>query len=190
MLEANTVLGRDSPFQIPHQVPIVLRHPGFRKGPSRRIPRILRKPILFSGGRDTVAGVRSPGRHEDRPADAGHSADIEASGSGPEQLDDGPVQPGEAPDQPANGSDQQEPTRLDISPSDQNGAVEPTPQAEVPADPAVSEQAEERVDLPRMAWLVTTLACMIAVVVLLVQGYFGYALVTFAVAVSAAINLT
>jgi hypothetical protein len=41
----------------------------------------------------------------------------------------------------------------------------------------------------RIGWLATVLACLIAVVVLLLQGYYGYAAVTFAVAASAAINL-
>ncbi|MGH2871571.1 MAG: hypothetical protein ACRDL5_03805 [Solirubrobacteraceae bacterium] len=44
-------------------------------------------------------------------------------------------------------------------------------------------------DLGRIAWLVTAFACLIAVLVLLLQGYLGYAAVTFAVALSAAINL-
>ena len=44
-------------------------------------------------------------------------------------------------------------------------------------------------DLARIAWLATVLACLIAVLILLLQGYFGYAGVTFAVAVSAAINV-
>jgi len=47
-----------------------------------------------------------------------------------------------------------------------------------------------RVDLGRIAWVATVLACLIAVVILLLQGYYGYASVTFAVAVSAGINLT
>jgi hypothetical protein len=47
-----------------------------------------------------------------------------------------------------------------------------------------------RVDLARLGWLVTVLACLVAVLILLLEGYFGYAGVTFAVAVSAAINLT
>jgi hypothetical protein len=47
-----------------------------------------------------------------------------------------------------------------------------------------------RVDLGRIAWLATVLACLIAVLILLLQGYYGYASVTFAVAVSAGINLT
>lgn len=45
-------------------------------------------------------------------------------------------------------------------------------------------------DLARVAWIVTVFACLVAVLILLLQGYYGYALVTFAVAVSAAFNLT
>jgi len=46
------------------------------------------------------------------------------------------------------------------------------------------------VDLARIGWLATVIACLIAVLILVTQGYFGYAAVTLAVAVSAAINLT
>ena len=46
-----------------------------------------------------------------------------------------------------------------------------------------------RVDLARIAWLVTVLICLIAVLILALQGYLGYAAVTFAVAVAAALNL-
>jgi hypothetical protein len=45
------------------------------------------------------------------------------------------------------------------------------------------------VDLPRIAWLATVALLLVAVIVLVVQGYIGYAGVTFAVAVCAAINL-
>ena len=45
-------------------------------------------------------------------------------------------------------------------------------------------------DLARIGWLATVLVCLVAVLILLLQGYVGYAGVTFAVAVSAAINLT
>jgi hypothetical protein len=45
------------------------------------------------------------------------------------------------------------------------------------------------VDLGRLAWLTTVLACLIAVLILVLQGYYGYASVTLAVAVAAAINL-
>ncbi len=46
------------------------------------------------------------------------------------------------------------------------------------------------VDLARIGWLATVVACLIAVVILVLQGYYGYAGVTLAVAISAAINLT
>jgi hypothetical protein len=46
------------------------------------------------------------------------------------------------------------------------------------------------VDLARLSWLVTVGACLIAVLVLVLEGYIGYAGVTFAVAVAAATNLT
>jgi hypothetical protein len=46
------------------------------------------------------------------------------------------------------------------------------------------------VDLARIGWLVTVLLCLIGALVLLLQGYYGYAGVTLAVAVSAAINLS
>lgn len=46
------------------------------------------------------------------------------------------------------------------------------------------------VDLARLAWLATAGACLIAMAILLVEGYYGYAAVTLAVAASAALNLT
>jgi hypothetical protein len=46
------------------------------------------------------------------------------------------------------------------------------------------------VDLARLAWLGTVGACLIAVAILVIEGYYGYAAVTFAVAASAALNLT
>jgi hypothetical protein len=45
------------------------------------------------------------------------------------------------------------------------------------------------VDLARIGWLATVLICLIAVLILVLQGYLGYAGVTLAVAVAAAINL-
>jgi hypothetical protein len=45
------------------------------------------------------------------------------------------------------------------------------------------------VDLVRIGWLAAVLIFLIAVVVLVLEGYYGYAAVTFAVAVAAAINL-
>lgn len=41
----------------------------------------------------------------------------------------------------------------------------------------------------RFWWSLTTLICFVAAVIALFEGYTGYALVAFAVAVSAAINL-
>ena len=45
------------------------------------------------------------------------------------------------------------------------------------------------VNLARIAWLLTVLVCLIAVLILVLEGYIGYAAVTLAVAVSAAFNL-
>jgi hypothetical protein len=45
------------------------------------------------------------------------------------------------------------------------------------------------VDLGRLAWMVTMLACLVTAIILLLEGYYGYAGVTFAVSLSAFINL-
>lgn len=45
------------------------------------------------------------------------------------------------------------------------------------------------VNLARIAWLVTVVVCLIAVLILILQGYLGYAGVTFAVALAAGLNL-
>jgi hypothetical protein len=44
-------------------------------------------------------------------------------------------------------------------------------------------------NLARIGWLVTVGACLVTVVILMLNRYYGYAGVTVAVAVSAAINL-
>jgi hypothetical protein len=44
-------------------------------------------------------------------------------------------------------------------------------------------------DLGRIAWIVTVLVCVVTAAILLVEGYYGYAGVTLAVALSAFINL-
>ena len=44
-------------------------------------------------------------------------------------------------------------------------------------------------NLGRVAWLVTVSACLVAVLILILDGYYGYAGVTLAVAISAGINL-
>ena len=51
------------------------------------------------------------------------------------------------------------------------------------------DDKNKAVNLVRIAWLVTVLVCLIAVLILILQGYLGYAAVTFAVALAAAINL-
>jgi hypothetical protein len=56
---------------------------------------------------------------------------------------------------------------------------------------SVSGEGDNKpVDLARIGWLATVVACLIAVLILVLQGYYGYAGVTLAVAVSAAINLS
>lgn len=45
------------------------------------------------------------------------------------------------------------------------------------------------VELDRIAWIVTVLACVVTALILLLEGYYGYAAVTFAVALSAFINV-
>jgi hypothetical protein len=51
------------------------------------------------------------------------------------------------------------------------------------------EDDNETVDLGRLAWLGTVLVCLVVVLILALQGYYGYAGVTFSVAVAAGINL-
>lgn len=43
--------------------------------------------------------------------------------------------------------------------------------------------------MSRIAWLITTVSCLVAALVVLAEGDRGYAAVGFAVAISAAINL-
>ena len=44
-------------------------------------------------------------------------------------------------------------------------------------------------DLARVWWIVTVVACLVAVLILVLEGYIGYAGVTLAVAIAAAVNL-
>ncbi len=56
--------------------------------------------------------------------------------------------------------------------------------------PTVGAGGDNRhVDLARIAWLITVLICLITATILVLQGYLGYAGVTFAVAAAAAINV-
>jgi hypothetical protein len=45
------------------------------------------------------------------------------------------------------------------------------------------------VPLSRISWLVTVGICMVAAVLLLINGYYGYSGVLFAVGLAAAVNL-
>lgn len=68
------------------------------------------------------------------------------------------------------------------------GATEhPDERIEAEADRVADDNTV--VDLGRLAWVATVGVCLITVLVLVLQGYFGYAAVTFAVAAAAAINL-
>lgn len=51
------------------------------------------------------------------------------------------------------------------------------------------DRDRQPVNLARIGWLVTVSVCLITVTILVIQGYLGYAGVTFAVAVAAALNL-
>jgi hypothetical protein len=76
---------------------------------------------------------------------------------------------------------------LRISPTPTRPADPPEPGE---AEPTVGEPDENRpVDLGRIAWLGTVGVCLVVVLILVLQGYYGYAGVTFAVAIAAAINL-
>jgi len=55
--------------------------------------------------------------------------------------------------------------------------------------PAQEDLTESSVNIGRIAWSITTLALLIAVVVLVIRGDIGYAGVTLAVAIAAGINL-
>jgi hypothetical protein len=68
----------------------------------------------------------------------------------------------------------------------QPDGAEPT-RAEPPA--VRDEEQNAVVNLGRIAWLGTVGACLIAVLILVLEGYLGYAAVTFAVALAAFINL-
>lgn len=60
---------------------------------------------------------------------------------------------------------------------------------QIPSIRAARAASESHVGLDRIAWIVTVVACLIAVLVLVLESYWGYAGVTLAVAISAGINL-
>jgi hypothetical protein len=79
---------------------------------------------------------------------------------------------------------------LRISPPTITQPDRPEPADAEPEAPSVGDADQNMtVDLGRLAWLGTVGVCLIAVLILVLQGYYGYAAVTFAVAVAAGINL-
>ena len=55
--------------------------------------------------------------------------------------------------------------------------------------PDPGDHQDGQVRLARLAWSVTALICLLTAVILGLNGYYGYAIVTFAVALAAAINI-
>ena len=120
---------------------------------------------------------------------------IRHEGQGPGRT---PAEADTPPTLPLDGTDVSDPGAEPTVPLE---AAVPLETADVspPAEPAryVGREHENKdvdehgsVDLARLAWLVTVGACLIAVAILAVEGYYGYAAVTLAVAASAALNLT
>jgi hypothetical protein len=75
-------------------------------------------------------------------------------------------------------------------------AVRPVKRARAGHQPLAAERHAARadgenkpVDLERLAWLATVVVSLITVLILVLQGYFGYAGVTLAVALAAMLNL-
>jgi len=130
------------------------------QGPGRSPAEADTAPTLPLNGVDAGVDARDPGTEPTVPLEA---ADVETAGASPRTEPD-----------PAPASDPEpEPARYDAREREHMDVEE-----------------HGRVDLARLAWLVTVGACMIAVAILVVEGYYGYAAVTFAVAASAALNLT
>lgn len=99
-----------------------------------------------------------------------------------------PARPGvPADDLPSDGAPAQDSAPAGGSPPDQGLQSGPV---DAPAEPSPApEPASEPVDLGRISWAIVVLALLVGMVVLLAKGDYGYAIVTFAVGVSAAINL-
>ena len=123
---------------------------------------------------------------------------IRHEGQGPGRT---PAEADTSPTLPLDGTDARDPGAEPTVPLEAADATVPLEAADAspPAEPAgyVGRERENtdvdehgHVDLARLAWLVTVGACLIAVAILAVEGYYGYAAVTFAVAASAALNLT
>jgi hypothetical protein len=93
---------------------------------------------------------------------------------------------------PTLPEEQPEPARTEPLPTLPDEQPEPAVEEQLAPEPVDVGSPEQNatVDLARIAWIVTVLACVVTIAILVLEGYYGYALVTFAVAVSAGINLT
>ena len=65
----------------------------------------------------------------------------------------------------------------------------PPPGENVPVDDPAPDEDQNGFDLGRAAWLLTALTAFVAAVIVFLEAYYGYAGVTLAVAIAAAINL-
>ena len=142
-----------------------------------------RNPVRDRAAADAVQDRAESGPVRDRP-ESGTVRDRAESGPVRDRSESAPVrdraESGPVRDRPEADAVRDVPTanRLDS----------PAP---VPGGPDVGRERDNgTVGLARIAWLVTVLACVVTIVILMVEGYYGYALVTLAVAVSAGINLT
>ena len=65
----------------------------------------------------------------------------------------------------------------------------PPPGENALVDDPMPDEDQDGFNLGRAAWFVTALVAFVAAVIVFLEGYYGYAGVTFAVALAAAINL-
>jgi hypothetical protein len=103
-------------------------------------------------------------------------------------ADDGAAGPSAAVPDRSQPATLDQPSVTDARPVE--GPREGAPPAQPPPAPPPGRREDSDVDLSRIAWVLTVLVCAIVVIVLVLEGYFGYAGVTFAVGAAAAINLT
>jgi hypothetical protein len=120
-------------------------------------------------------------------------------GRPPADAETSPTLPLDGVPAPDPGTEPTIPLEAVSAAEDSQVAQEPTPPTRSEPEPSgyIGREREHSgvdehssVDLARLAWLATVGVCLIAVAILVVQGYYGYAAVTFAVAASAALNLT
>lgn len=114
---------------------------------------------------------------------------IPAPGGSPEAPTQ--VQPVLAPGDPTEPAPDDQPRQASRDLSEQPTEPVPAREDNSPVENSLpaAEEPENSVDLGRIGWSITTLAFLIAMVVLALRRDIGYAGVTLAVAVAAGINL-